>query len=87
MFLKKKNIISKIKRSKVTDYAALSGLSFYVNKCKILHIGKENSNSDYQLVDKDDRSTNLTVAKCEKTLAFMFNTILILSSILLLVCM
>ena len=30
---------------------------------------KENSNSDYQLEDKDDRSTSLTVAKCEKTLS------------------
>ena len=36
----------------------------YVNKCKSLHIGKDTSNSDYQMEDID--GTNITVAHCEK---------------------
>ena len=39
---------------------------FNVDKCKILHIGKDNPNFDYQMKDKDGNSTNLIAAKCEK---------------------
>ena len=41
---------------------------FIVNKCKILHIGKENPNFDYEMEDKDGSITNLTVVNCEKDL-------------------
>ena len=43
---------------------------FNVNKCKILHIGNENPNFDYQMEDKDGSSTNLNVVNCEKDLDF-----------------
>ena len=39
---------------------------FSVDKCKILHIGKDNPNFDYQMEDKDGNSTNLIVVNCEK---------------------
>ena len=38
---------------------------FNVNKCKILHIGRENPNFDYEMEDKDGSITNLTVVNCE----------------------
>ena len=40
MFLKNKNIISKIRRSKVTDYAALNGLSnhFELSRFKLSRV-------------------------------------------------
>ena len=41
---------------------------FNVDKCKILHIGKDNPNFDYQMEDKDGNSTNLIVVNCEKDL-------------------
>ena len=41
---------------------------FNVNKCKILHIGKENPNFDYQMEDKDGTIKNLMVVNCEKDL-------------------
>ena len=41
---------------------------FNVDKCKILHIGKDNPNFDYQIEDKDGNSTNLIVVNCEKYL-------------------
>ena len=41
---------------------------FNVNKCKILHIGKENPNFDYEMEDEDGSITNLTVVNCEKDL-------------------
>ena len=41
---------------------------FNVNKCKILHIGKENPNFEYQMEDKDGTIKNLTVVNCEKDL-------------------
>lgn len=41
---------------------------FNVNKCKILHIGKENPKFDYQMTDKDGSVTNLIVVNCEKDL-------------------
>ena len=47
----------------------LSGLCFFnVDKCKILHIGKDNPNFDYQMEDKDGNSTNLIVVNSEKDL-------------------
>ena len=36
MFLKKRNIISKMKRSKVTDYAALNTRVMYVTKINFI---------------------------------------------------
>ena len=41
---------------------------FNVDKCKILHIGKDNPNFDYQMEDKDGNSRNLTMVNCEKDL-------------------
>ena len=41
---------------------------FNVDKCTILHIGKDNPNFDYQMEDKDGNSTNLIVVNCEKDL-------------------
>ena len=41
---------------------------FSVNKCKILHIGKDNPQFDYQMKDKDGNVKNLTVVNCEKDL-------------------
>ena len=41
---------------------------FNVNKCKILHIGKDNPQFEYQMEDKDGNVKNLTVVNCEKDL-------------------
>ena len=41
---------------------------FNVDKCKILHIGKDNPNFDYQMEDKDGNSSNLILVNCEKDL-------------------
>ena len=41
---------------------------FNVDKWKILHIGKDNPNFDYQMEDKDGNSTNLIVVNYEKDL-------------------
>ena len=41
---------------------------FNVDKCKILHIGKENPKFDYQMTDKDGNVKNLLEVECEKDL-------------------
>ena len=41
---------------------------FNVNKCKILHIVKDNPQFEYQMDDKDGNVKNLTVVNCEKDL-------------------
>ena len=44
---------------------------FNLDKCKILHIGKDNPNFDYQMEDKNgnsSNSTNLIVINCGKDL-------------------
>ena len=51
MFLKNRNIISKMKRSKVTDYAALSIWHAHGDLC--MHLGIDSS------TDLDDRYSNL----------------------------
>ena len=51
MFLKNKNIIFKIRRSKVTDYAALSIQYVHGDLCKHLGI--------YSSTDLDDQYSNL----------------------------
>ena len=44
---------------------------FSVNKCKILHIGKDNPQFDYQIEDKDGNVKNLTVVNCEKNSVYV----------------
>ena len=41
---------------------------FNVNKCKILYIGKDDPQFDYQMEDNDGNVKNLTVVNCEKDL-------------------
>ena len=41
---------------------------FNVDKCKILHIGKENPKFDYQMTDIDGNVKNLLEVECEKDL-------------------
>ena len=40
----------------------------YLDKCKILHTGKENHKFDYQMIDKDENVKNLLEIECEKDL-------------------
>ena len=52
MFLKNRNIISKIKRSKVTDYAALTCPIISVDVASIDRRDKKNEAESYERVDK-----------------------------------
>ena len=45
---------------------------FNLDKCKILHTGKENPKFDYQITDKDRNVKNLLEVECEKVLVFMY---------------